>query len=88
MNQIWGYEYFGGTRTVDVHIRRIRSKIEDAKRNKLYPLLFDPQTSGGLLASIPSTKADDCLYELKDIGYTNSAIIGRVIRQSDALEPD
>ena len=28
--QIWGYDYFGGTRTVDVHIRRLRSKIEDA----------------------------------------------------------
>ncbi len=27
---IWGYDYFGGTRTVDVHIRRLRSKIEDA----------------------------------------------------------
>ena len=30
LNQIWGYEYLGGTRTVDVHIRRLRSKIEDA----------------------------------------------------------
>ena len=30
LNQIWGYEYFGGTRTVDVHIRRLRSKIEDS----------------------------------------------------------
>ena len=30
LNQIWGYEYIGGTRTVDVHIRRLRSKIEDA----------------------------------------------------------
>ena len=28
LNQIWGYDYFGGTRTVDVHIRRLRSKIE------------------------------------------------------------
>jgi DNA-binding response OmpR family regulator len=25
---VWGYDYFGGARTVDVHIRRIRSKIE------------------------------------------------------------
>lgn len=30
LNRIWGYEYLGGTRTVDVHIRRLRSKIEDA----------------------------------------------------------
>ncbi|MFC1847278.1 response regulator transcription factor [Chloroflexota bacterium] len=30
LNEIWGYDYFGGDRTVDVHIRRLRSKIEDA----------------------------------------------------------
>ncbi len=29
LNQVWGYDYLGGTRTVDVHIRRLRSKIED-----------------------------------------------------------
>jgi len=28
LNKIWGYEYFGGDRTVDVHVRRLRSKIE------------------------------------------------------------
>ncbi|MBA4180420.1 MAG: GlnR family transcriptional regulator [Anaerolinea sp.] len=28
LNRVWGYDYFGGARTVDVHIRRIRSKIE------------------------------------------------------------
>ena len=30
LEQVWGYHYFGGTRTVDVHIRRLRSKVEDA----------------------------------------------------------
>jgi DNA-binding response OmpR family regulator len=29
LNKVWGYDYFGGDRTVDVHIRRLRSKIED-----------------------------------------------------------
>jgi len=28
LEKVWGYDYYGGTRTVDVHIRRIRSKIE------------------------------------------------------------
>lgn len=27
LNRVWGYEYFGGLRTVDVHVRRIRSKL-------------------------------------------------------------
>lgn len=30
LSQVWGYDYLGGTRTVDVHVRRLRSKIEDA----------------------------------------------------------
>ena len=29
LNQIWGYEYLGDTRTVDVHIKRLREKIKD-----------------------------------------------------------
>ena len=33
LKQVWGYEYLGGTRTVDVHVRRLRSKIEDADRS-------------------------------------------------------
>lgn len=32
LNRVWGYDYFGGARTVDVHIRRLRSKIEDRHR--------------------------------------------------------
>jgi DNA-binding response OmpR family regulator len=28
LNRVWGYDYFGGDRTVDVHIRRLRSKLE------------------------------------------------------------
>jgi two-component system alkaline phosphatase synthesis response regulator PhoP len=31
LDQIWGIDYFGGDRTVDVHIRRLRGKIEDAE---------------------------------------------------------
>ncbi|MCL5985362.1 MAG: winged helix-turn-helix domain-containing protein [Actinobacteria bacterium] len=29
LSQVWGYDYYGGTRTVDVHIRRLRSKLGD-----------------------------------------------------------
>jgi DNA-binding response OmpR family regulator len=30
LNSVWGYDYVGGTRTVDVHIRRLRAKLGDA----------------------------------------------------------
>jgi two-component system alkaline phosphatase synthesis response regulator PhoP len=33
LSQIWGYDYLGGTRTVDVHIRRLRSKVESPGRS-------------------------------------------------------
>ena len=29
LNKVWGWDYYGGDRTVDVHVRRLRSKIED-----------------------------------------------------------
>lgn len=35
LDQIWGYEYIGDTRTVDVHIKRIREKINDHSRWKI-----------------------------------------------------
>ncbi len=32
LDKVWGYDYYGGTRTVDVHVRRLRSKIELGRR--------------------------------------------------------
>lgn len=36
LDRIWGYEYIGETRTVDVHIRHLRKKIEDDDKNPKY----------------------------------------------------
>ena len=33
LRTVWGYDYFGGTRTVDVHVRRLRSKIDDVEHH-------------------------------------------------------
>jgi DNA-binding response OmpR family regulator len=48
LNRVWGYDYYGGARTVDVHIRRIRAKIEvnghsfiETVRNVGYRLVAD-----------------------------------------------
>jgi DNA-binding response OmpR family regulator len=32
LSKVWGYDFYGGARTVDVHVRRLRSKIEDRHR--------------------------------------------------------
>ena len=36
LDKVWGYEYFGETRTVDVHIRHLREKIEIDPSNPRY----------------------------------------------------
>jgi len=33
LNEVWGYDYYGGDRTVDVHVRRLRSKLGDYTNN-------------------------------------------------------
>lgn len=45
-----------------------------------YKLLFDPQTSGGLLAGVDSNKADDCVFALKAAGFEDACIIGTVTK--------
>ncbi len=42
-------------------------------------LLFDPQTSGGLLLSLPSDKSDSFIKELKKAGIESAALIGEVV---------
>ncbi len=41
-------------------------------------LLFDPQTSGGLLLSVPESRAGALLSELRDSGVTSASLIGQV----------
>ncbi|SHH40724.1 two-component system, OmpR family, alkaline phosphatase synthesis response regulator PhoP [Clostridium collagenovorans DSM 3089] len=36
LEKIWGYEYIGETRTIDVHIRHLRKKIEEDDKNPIY----------------------------------------------------
>ncbi|MGI8601924.1 MAG: selenide, water dikinase SelD [Verrucomicrobiales bacterium] len=43
-----------------------------------FPLLFDPQTSGGLLAGIPADRAEACMQTLRVAGLPDACVIGCV----------
>jgi selenide,water dikinase len=62
----------------NVRLRRAVRNPDGLSAHPRYPLLFDPQTAGGLLASVPADSAPDCLDELHELGYPHAAIIGRV----------
>ena len=52
-----------------------------------YPFLFDPQTSGGLLASVPKEQANSCVTALQALGYKDSYVIGSVTPQIEQSKP-
>lgn len=47
-----------------------------------YDLLFDPQTSGGLIASVPEARAESAIAALRAVGYGRAIVIGRVAASS------
>ena len=78
---------FSSLQPENLRLRRAIRDVESASKDLRYPLIFDPQTSGGLLAGVPEQQAHACLDELRNLGYTRTAIIGRVLPEGDQLEP-
>ncbi|MBP8898864.1 MAG: selenide, water dikinase SelD, partial [Sulfuritalea sp.] len=71
----------------NLRLRRALRNQQEALAHPNYPLIFDPQTAGGLLASVPADTVDACLAALCAAGYPRAARIGRVLAQGEALEP-
>ncbi|HTY67701.1 MAG TPA: selenide, water dikinase SelD [Alphaproteobacteria bacterium] len=78
---------FSSLQPQNVRLRRAIRDLEVAARHPLYPLLFDPQTAGGLLAGVPLAAAESCVSALREAGYAEAAVIGVVTARSEALEP-
>mgnify|MGYP001179939637 FL=1 len=71
----------------NVRLRRAVGNHEAIRLDERYPLLFDPQTSGGLLASVPADNTDACLEELRNLGYTAAVEVGFVQSKFDPETP-
>jgi selenide,water dikinase len=70
----------------NVRLRHALHDQEELVNYPRYPLIFDPQTAGGLLASVPANRAHDCVAALHAVGYAHAAIIGRVCMRSEGLK--
>jgi selenide,water dikinase len=71
----------------NVRLRRALRNQAEMVNHPRYALIFDPQTAGGLLASVPGDAAAACVAALQAAGYESTAVIGRILAQGDALEP-
>ena len=76
---------FSSLQPQNVRLRRAIRNLDVAARHPLYPVLFDPQTAGGLLASVPALRAQDCIAALWAAGYPTAAIVGSTEPRSQAL---
>lgn len=63
------------------------ANAETYAHHPTYPLLFDPQTAGGLLAAVPAHQAQACLESLHHQGYAEAAVIGEVRPLENAQTP-
>ena len=60
-----------------------RAEFADDVPDEVKAVLFDAQTSGGLLIALPSERADEALAALHESGVEHSVAIGRIIEESD-----
>ena len=78
-----GQHIFSSLHEENSRIKEVMDIAASISNSPLLELLFDPQTAGGLLASVPATEADNCMKELERKGYGDARIIGQVIEKAE-----
>lgn len=75
---------FSSLQPSNIRLRRsiINQNQHSLRSHPVYPLLFDPQTAGGLLACVPARQAEACIAALHRSGYPKAAVIGGVLTES------
>jgi selenide,water dikinase len=76
---------FSSLQPQNVRLRRAIRNLDEVAQHPLYPALFDPQTAGGLLASIPAAQVDACVSELRRSNYPRAVVIGTVHARGDTF---
>jgi DNA-binding response OmpR family regulator len=73
LQEVWGYDFFGGTRTVDVHVRRLRAKLGTeyesligTVRNVGYKAVRPTRAKGGAAAPVQFEDDEDVDYDAAD----------------------
>ena len=61
-------------------------RVAETAGEKNLPVLYDPQTSGGLLIALPEKAAQPLVEEMHERGHTSTSIIGRIVAK-DAGKP-
>ena len=62
----------------NMRVGRAIANAEEAATNPVYPVIFDPQTAGGLLASVPAERSEACVADLQARGYVRACMVGVV----------
>jgi selenide,water dikinase len=67
----------------NLRLRRALDRVDAAAAHPAFPLLFDPQTAGGLLAGVPADTVRACVDALRDRGYGRATVIGEIRHASE-----
>lgn len=78
---------FSSLQPANLRLRRAVAVDEALACDPAFALLFDPQTSGGLLVALPADRASALVAALRAAGYEDACVIGEVVTRA-AGDPD